>query len=314
MTYKNRLKCLLSLIAVLALLYTGSLVFNSGFVNSRSSFYTWLDSRAAGRVNRIVINSQGESLELVKRNNIWFVLHNGNEYPARQMRVEDFLSIFTTRSVWSVRSSSASTHERFGLDRHADRVTVYGENTVLLDLLLGDDDSTGRESYFRGYGQNEVRSGDNKIRTYITGPVTGWYNLRLIPESEGGNIVVDDVQRLSVYTAEETQFFSRGGRRWIVSGIAVTNPDQNAIENYIRTILNVEGDNFVDSISGGDPQLNYSRIVLEFGDGSVITIRLSEADETGRIYAHVSGRDYVYSIPAWAAGRLFREPSSFETR
>ncbi|MCL2440959.1 MAG: DUF4340 domain-containing protein [Treponema sp.] len=313
MTYKKRLIFLLSLIGVLLLTYMLSLLFSSDFTGTRTSSYVWLDSRAAARVTRIVINAEEQDFELVKKTNQWFVLHNGLEFPARQVRVEDFLSILTTRSLWPVRSSGDSSHERFGLTDSASRVTIYGEYSVLLDLLLGNDDIFRNETYFRKYGHSEVRSGDNSIKVYLSGQVTNWYNLRLIPESEGNNFDISNVQRLTVNNGTETQSFNRRNRSWEISGITVNNPSMNNIENYIRSIINLEGDNFVDSVSRDDPVFDNSRITIELGNGRVITIRFSEADETGRVMAHVSGRDYVYTVPAWSASRIFRDASNFET-
>jgi len=320
-TYKNRLVCLLSLIAVLSLLYTGSLIFSPERNNARSASYVWLDPKLAGRISRIEISAapsqesgaERQTVELAKKNSQWFVLRNGNEYPARRIRIEDFISIFTARAAWPVRSSSASSHAHFGLDEEAaSRVTIYGENAVLLELLLGSDDSLGREIYLRKASQNEVRSGENRVTSYITSPVTGWYNLRLIPEGENGESDIESVQRLSVYRGEETQIFSRLNRNWNISGIYVSNPAQDIIENYIRIILNTEGDNFAGFDSGEEPGFNYGRIILEFGNGTVTTVRFSEPDETGRLFARVSGSEYIYTIPSWAATRLFREAASFE--
>ena len=321
MTYKNRLVCLLSLIAVLSLLYTGSLIFSPERNNARSASYVWLDPKLAGRISRIEISvaasqdtgAEGQTVELAKKNNQWFVLRNGNEYPARQMRIEDFTGIFTSRAIWPVRSSSASSHSHFGLDGEtASRVTIYGENAVLLELLIGNSDGSGREIYLRKAAQNEVRSGEDKITSYITSPVTGWYNLRLVPEGENGEQDMESVQRLSVYRGGETQIFSRLNRGWNISGINVANPAQDMIENYIRVILNTEGDNFADFVSGEEPEFNYGRIVLEFGNGKITTVRFSEPDETGRLFASVSGGEYIYAIPSWVTTRLFREAASFE--
>ena len=312
MTYKKKLIVLLSLIAVLALTYTASLVFDPEQSGTRSASYLWLDSRLASRVGRIVISTAGESRELFKKNNQWFILHNDGEYPARQLRVEDFLKFFTQRAAWPVRSSSVSSHSRLGLDAEtASRVTIYGENSTLLDLLLGMEDSTGREVNVRRYGQNEVRSGNSLLVSYVTGSANSWYNLRLIPESEDGKLAVDSVQRLSVYTEDGAQFFSRKNREWAISGIETANPDQSAIDAYVRLILNTEGDDFI-SVSRDAPELNNSRIVLELGNGNVITIRLSAPDESGRRLAHNAGSDYVYSIAPWAAQRLFKSSRDFE--
>jgi len=318
MTYKNRLVCLLSLIALLSLLYTGSLIFSPEQNNKRSASFVWLEPRLSSRINRIEVFPShdsfgvGQKIELVKKNNTWVVSHNGNEYPARQIRVEDFISIFTSRAAWPVRSTSASSHAFYGLDGEtSSRVIIYGENTVLLELLVGNVDSTGRERYLRKAAQNEVRSGENKIAQYIAGSVTSWYNLRLIRESENGELDIESVQRLSVYNGAETQVFSRFNRGWDISGINVENPAQDLIENYIRVVLNTEGDNFAGLVSGNE-QFNHSRIVFEFGNGKITTIGFSEPDEDGRLFANVSGSEFIYAIPSWAASRLFKDAASFE--
>ena len=316
MTYKKKLIVLLSMIAALAVTYTASLVFDPQRSGIRSAAYQWLDPTAASGANRIVIKTPGETREFLKINGQWFILFNGAEYPVRRFRMDDFLGVFTQRAAWPVRSSNASSHVHFGLETEtAARLTIYGENITLFDLLIGNEDNTGREIYLRRSGQNEVRSGNNLIASYINSSVNSWYNLRLIPESEDGTLAVDSVQRLSVYSEEpsfNTQFFSRRNREWVISGIEVVNPDQNIIDSYIRSILNIEGEDFSGGISVNDPALGHSSIVLELGNGTIKTIRLSEGDESGRRYANVSGSGFVYSLAPWAVQRLFRGAEDFE--
>ena len=313
MEYKKKKLYLLSLIGFLALVYIISLAIGPEFTGSRSSSFVWLDARYTGRITGIAINSQGENIELLKRNNQWFVAHNEREYPARQLRVEDFIGIFTTRAFWPVRSSSAASHERLGVDEaSASRVRFYGDNTTLLDVLLGGDDITGREIYIRKYGNNEVRSGYNLFSFYLSNAANGWFNLRLIPESEDGRLAVDNVQRLTVHDLNETSVFSRRNREWIITGLDVVNPDQSAIESYIRAVLNTEGDDFADEFTVDVTMLTHSYIVMEFGNGSTRTIWFSGPDETGRRLARVDGFDYIYSIAPWAVNRLFRNAQDFE--
>jgi len=316
MTYKNKLIFLVSLIAVLALLLTGNLIFNSDIGNKQSSF-VWIDSKTAEKVTRIAINAEGQEFEIVYNSNQWSVLYNDTVYPARIVRINDFLNILTKRAAWQVRSSSASNHERFGLTQSTSNVKLYFDNTILLDLLIGNDDVFKNETYFRKAGDNEVISGDSSIKNYITGPITNWYNLRLIPESEGmdnnaAQLDVNSVQRLSVYNEGETLLFSRRNRAWAIEGLE--NLNISAIESYIRTILNTEGDNFADPDFISESFNDNIRIVIELGNGRIITIRLTTADDTGRRYAQVSGRNYIYSIPSWSAGRMFRNLASFEAQ
>ena len=323
MSYRKKLVFLLSLISALALVYALSLVFDPERTGTRSAAYTWLDPKLAGGIIRIRISESGDTRELVKKNSQWFILHNGRDYPARALRVEDFIGILTKRAAYPLRSSSPSSHQRLGLTEDtAAAITVYGTNTPargqaelpLLDLLAGYEDNTGREIYLRRRGQNEVRSGDSSIISYIAGSHNFWYNLRLIPESENGGLDADDVQRLTVYGSEDTQpqVFSRWNREWSLSGLTIANPDIIKIDAYVRSILNTEGDDFDDSIDSEDSLFNYSRIVLELGDGSVRTIRLSQPDETGRCFAAVDGCEYVYSLSGWAAQRLFKTAADFE--
>ena len=82
MTYKKHLVFLLTLIGVMALIYTAGIVFSYDRASVRSASYIWLDSRDAARINRIVFNTYWDVFELVNRNNQWFVSRNGNEFPA----------------------------------------------------------------------------------------------------------------------------------------------------------------------------------------------------------------------------------------
>jgi len=314
MEYKKRLTCILSIIGALAVVYIASFIFDPEFSGKRNAAYVWLDSKLAGRIAKIVIDGNEDSVEIVKKNNKWFVLRDDAEYPARQLRIEDFIGIFTSKKAWPVRSTNASSHERLGIDKNsATRITLYGENSTLLDLLLGSEDVTGREIYIRKYDRNEVRSGENLFASYLTGSATAWFNLKLIPESEDGKVAVDSVQRLSVYNKQSTQVFSKKNRTWTVSGFQLSNPDQASIDGYVREILNLEGDNFLPLITD-DPSYYEGSLVLELGNGSIKTIRVTNADESGSRIAFVEGSDYGYSLAPWAAQRLFRNARDFETQ
>jgi hypothetical protein len=323
MAYRKKLVILSAITAALALTWLLTIVFEPERSGSRSAAYTWLDPKLVDRIDRIVISGGDESRELVRKNGEWFVSHNGREYPARHLRVEDFIGALTKRAPYPLRSASPASHERLGLaEGAASRITISGGGAApagtgqpLLDLLIGRSDNTGREVYLRRQGQNEVRSGEDIFSAYTSGPRNSWYNLRLIPESEDGKLDTDGVQRLSVYSGPESaepQVFSRWNREWTFSGLSITDPDMTKVDAYIRTILNTEGDDFDDTINPGDPMFNHSRIVLELGTGAVKTIRLSQADENKRRFALVSGSERVYVIPGWAADRLFKAAADFE--
>jgi hypothetical protein len=319
MAYKKKLIILLSIIGALALIYVLGLIFEPERRGSRSAAYTWLDPKLSAQIDRIKISNAGETSELVRKNNQWFAAVNGKEYPAKQLRIEDFQSVFTRRAPYPVRASNASAHERLGLtEGSASRITLSGgAGLPLLDLLIGQGDQTGREIYLRRQGHNEVRSGEDKFSVYISGPQSSWYNLRLFPECVDGSLDIDSVQRLSVYAYTDTgggepMTLTRNGREWTFGGITLNDPDMEKANTYVRGILNIEADDFNDSDDPGDPVFYNSRIVLELGDRSIKTIRIGPADESNRRSAMVSGSSYVYVLSQWAAERLFREASYFE--
>jgi hypothetical protein len=309
MTYKNKVIALSSVIAALAIVYVLTIIFDPQRRGSRSDRYSWLDSGQNGRITGISISRPDETpITLTRNGGRWFVTHGGKDYPARQVRVEDFIAALAKRDPYPVRSSSASSHERLSLTpEKAVQVTVSaGAGPPLLTLLIGQADITGQNVYLRKQGQNDVRSGEDSFSSYTDSALSSWYNLRLFPENEEGKLNAQDIQRLIVYPPEEESplIFTRSNREWTFN-FEISNPDFTKVDTYLRDILGVSGDDFVDDVSPSDSMFNASRIIMELGSGVSKTLRLGPAAEDGKRYATVSGSDFVYSIPGWAADRLF---------
>ena len=320
MTYKRKFTAFSGIIAVLAVIYILTIIFDPERRGTRSDSYSWLEPSQTARISGIAIVNNGETINLVRNGGKWFVSSDGKDYPARTARAEDFIAALTKRAPYPVRSTSASSYERFLItDDQAVRVTVTaGAGQPLLTLFLGGPDTTGQNIYMRKQGQNEVRSGEDIFSVYThNSTLQSWYDLRLFPETETGGLDAASVQRLTAYPPPDGEkpsasyMFSRNGREWDFN-FELDNPDMGKADNYIRDILNTSGDDFAYSVSSSDPLFNNSRIVLELGDGSTRTIRLSPPDENGGCFAVVSGSDWVYSIPAWMSQRLFADPKTFE--
>jgi hypothetical protein len=315
MTYKNKIITLSSVIAALAILYILTIIFDPQRRGARSDAYSWLEPGQNNRITGITITELGEeTLRLSRNNGKWFVLRGAKDYPARQVRIDDFLAILSKRAPYPIRSTSASSHERLWLTPDtAVQITVStGPGIPLLRLLIGQPDVTGQNVYLRKQGQNEVRSGEDRFTSYTSSPLSSWYNLRLFPENEEGKLIDTDVQRLIVYPPENEapMIFTRSNRAWTFN-FEIANPDFSMVDSYIRDILGVSGDDFIDGVSPSDPVFNDCRIVMELGNGAAKTLLLGPADDDGKRYATVSGSEFVYSIPAWAVRRLFAEPDNF---
>jgi len=319
MKYKQKLTFLLTTIAVLALAYIFSFVFDRDRIISRTAAFSWLDPKLAATAEKITLQNTESSIELVKKNDLWFVAYDGTEYPAKQLRVADFIGVLTRRAPYPIRTSNAAAQERLGLDEAvAPRIIVLGAyGQPILELLTGYGDAAGQNIYLRKSGSNEVRSGEDKFSAYVFSAPPSWYNLRLVPETEDNRLDIDKVQRLTVHSAgddgssSEPQIFTRRARQWTFNRVEDAALDMEKVDTYIRAVLYAEGDNFTSEISSDDAMFDNSRIILELGSGNVKTIYLSASDEENRRYATVSGSNLVYSIAGWMADRLFNTPEHF---
>ena len=323
MKFKNKLASLLITIAVLLVLYILGVVFEPERRSSRSASYSWLDPKITDRIDRITIRQAAgegpsETLTLLLINNKWHVLNNDNPIPAKQLRVNDFISLFTKLDSYPVRSNSLSSHERLGLTESSASQVVFsgGIGQPLLNVLIGQGDNLGKNVYMRKSGQNEVRSGEDRFSAYILSNFASWYNLRLLLDDEDDYSDVRRIQRLEIYPpmAESqgpVRVFSRNGNIWSVTGMQSEDIDAGRVESYLRGILYAEGDDIYETAAVDDTLFNDRRIVLELDNGEIKILRFSAADENNSRLALVTGTDFVYRLAGWMSERLFRENDYF---
>jgi hypothetical protein len=342
MVYKQKLRFLSCLTAALALIYGLTLVFDPDRSGRRSDSYAWLDPKLRDSVDRIDLKGETgpdqdlsvEGLTLWRRNGRWLAAGDGVEYPARQGKIDDLLDDLSRRDVYPRRSSSPSSYERFGLSEAvAGRITLRGgAGLPLLDLLVGKT-GTGGEVYLRKAGGGEVRSGKGRFGSYTGGQKKSWYDLRLFPEGGDGSIPADLVQRLTLAppaagnpggaeagNPPPPMVISREQGSWRISaGELSLDPadiEKSRVDSYVSGILSAAGDDFS---SPALPREDGS-LILELGDGRVITLRLGppEGDSGQRrglvLGSRPSGAEnpYGYLLAPWAVDRMFREPGYFK--
>jgi hypothetical protein len=325
MVYKKKLIVLSTLVAFLALVYLITLFFDPERVSSRSAAFLWLDPKLQDQADGIEVAKAGEwdkPQKLVRRGSNWYTLIDEAEFPAKNARVEDLFRVLAARDIYPVRGSDASSHERLGLsENRAGRILVTGgAGLPLLDLLIGDSDAAGREVYMRKNGQNEFRSGEDKLSAYINGAETSWYRLGLFSESPTPPDAAL-VQRIMATppppeeseadgAVPEPLVITRRGSGWSIEGMDDETVDTQRVDSYLRGILDAEGDNFIPGQSAATAGFSDGRILLELGNGSTLTINMGILSEN-RKAATASGSPYVYSLADWTVSRLFREKSYF---
>jgi len=325
MVYKNKVIILGASAVFLALVYLVTLFFDPGRTNARNERFTWLPPGAREEADKIEIFNGDEKTELVLRNGKWFALLDAiggpQEVPVKQGRIDDIFRLLGTRGAFPRRGSSAASHEALNLTINtstgggARLIIRGGAGLPILDLLIGREDASGKEVFLRKNGENESRSGDRLIGSYVRADKSSWYDLKLFDE-----VSIEQVQRVRVafsgYSGPEDETpligyidynIVRSAENWIIEGNSMPL-DKDKTETWIRGILEAQGDNFL------PPQNSFTalaRITAELGDGSTLGLQIGEAVEDGKAPAITGNKPYVYTLPRWTVTRLLRERGYF---
>jgi hypothetical protein len=340
MSSKKKIRILVISAALLALIYALTLFFDPDRINARHASFTWLSPGARDEADRIEITREGEKLELILENGLWYALLDSQEIPVKQGRVDDLFRLLGTRGAFPRRGSSAASHGDLGLGDTAARLVIRGPGLPLLDLLVGKEDPSGREVFLRKNGENEFRSGDKLIASYVNGDRSSWYNLKLFEEKP-----LDLVQRVRVnFTGPEgiTSYgIVRSGEGWILERNS-SAIDREKAETWIRGILEAQGEDIAapgdpegpgetaETLTGPDPaaasmaeeagsitegtagneagaEIPLSgSVTVELGDGASLSLRIG-AGKDGKSPASVSGKLYAFVLPQWTVSRILRD-------
>ena len=315
MEYRKKLIVLGSFAAFLFLVFILSIIFDPARRNIRNERFTWISSASRDQADRIEIFQRGERIELFLRGGQWFVLDNTLEIPARQGRIDDLFRLISTHGAFPRRGSNASSHGELGLDGSTRLVIRGGAGFPLLDLLVGVEDPSGTEVFLRRSGENEFRSGDRLIGTYVNSSRVSWCNLSFFE-----NMNVSQVQRMHIsffdyhgtgFETEEASFtdytITRSGENWLMGNVIL---DSVKTENWIRRVLEAGGENYL-AIDPSNPISSIAAIRAELGDGSILSIQISAADEDDNSTVELSGLSYLIVISQWTRAQLLRNREHF---
>ena len=324
MIYKRKLTLLSSLVAILALVYILTLVFDPERQHSKA--FAWLEQNMLSLADAIEISSPEGNTVLKRRNNVWVFDAGTVEYPVKQGRVEDLLTALSKRDVYPLRASSGEAREKLGLSTEAaSRILVRGgAGLPLLDLLIGSGGALGRELYLARAGEKEIYSGEDRFTLYTDSGAKAWYDLRLFPSIiEAAMVQQADVSFSAVDVPPVSYALRRSGGGWVIigeEGSPLGTPterakasegsplDNSRVDSWLRVVLEAQGEDF----DAGPPVSSNEGITLRLGDGTVRTIQIGPADEDKRRRASVSGSKLVYVLAESTINRLFRESDYFK--
>ena len=302
MTYKKKAAILSAIVAVLALIYIMTFIFDPE--NRSSAAFAWLDNSLLVMADGLEISGPENRIALKRRNNVWLVADGTSEFPAKQDRVADLFALLTRKDNYPVRASSSEGIVRLGLtEESASRIIVRGgAGLPLLDLLIGGSNALGTEVYLRRAGWNQIYSAEDDYSFFTGLNARSWYDLRLFTSAS-----VDSIQQVEISFPAETYILRRSGRGWIIPGKENTALNAIRVEATLRQLLEAEADNF----GVNAPETIEASVTVQFGNGSTRTLQAGPLTELNTRYATVSGTPYFYLLTERTFNNLFREGSFF---
>jgi hypothetical protein len=330
--YKRKLTILSALCAALLAAYILTFVFAPENRAERRALWTALEPKLKDSVREIRLDGE-ERVVLADSGGRWFVSFEDALYPALQDRVDGMLDTLSTRGSYPVRSRSEAARDNLLLTEDAARriVASGSDGGILLDLLIGAPDATGKNVYIKTAGNRDIRSGSDVFSPFLSGRLS-WLDLRLFPGDDGNGLAASSVQRVTVQPPSETSgnadtaeqsapteayTLSRNDGGWLLEG-SDEAADTQSVESYIRRVINGRAYDFTSALGANDPEFTDpaapgGRIALELGDGTrrIVTMGPMFMDKYS---AAVSGSRYVYLLMKWQADQLFERRDSFMAR
>ena len=193
---------MIGILAVLVLVYLGFEFFGG---KSRSkSFKTELVEIDTAKVSKLIIESRGESLELIKENNAWKVSVGDGKYAeAQKSNVKSTLNSLLTIKPSRIVAKDSEKWKDYQVDSAGTRVQVFEGSKNTLDLVIGrfgfnqqamqQQQMMGGQgmqqffSYIRLQNEEEVYVADNFMGMSINSDASGYRNKQLL------SLTTDDI-------------------------------------------------------------------------------------------------------------------------
>ncbi len=248
---------LIGVLVVLALVYLGFEFF--GGKSRSSSFKSELVKIDTAKVSRLIIESNGESLELLKENNAWKVsIENGKYSEAQKSDVEYTLDLLLTIKPSRIAAKDPAKWKDYKVDSTGTMVQVFEGSKKTLDLVIGRF-AVNQEAmkdkkqmmmrggmqqqfftYVRLKNEPEVYVADNFMSISINTDAGNYRNKKLL------SLTTDNIAEIQFnYPADSGFVLSKIDSTWSIHG---NHSDSVATAGYLRIIENISNSNFVDDV------------------------------------------------------------------
>lgn len=303
--HDRKLSALFAVDAALAALVVIGAIFAPGRSADRSERVRLLADPAA--VASISF-AGGEAVRLVKDGEGWTL----DGLPADASRVDRFLEALGSVSSAERVASDRKSWAELGLDgEKARRVELKSaDGKALASLTFGDYASTGGRVYAAIGEGDSAYSIKSDPASYAMGKRETWLDLRAwtsppaveqVQEIRLNGSIKLDGALVEGYTA------TRSGQGWKASGVEL---DAAKVEAMIRALANLRAAAYAEP--SGPATKPAMTVELSLGNGSALSLSVSEESAGDRYPASSSQRATGILLPAWAVSGAIRPLSSLK--
>jgi hypothetical protein len=300
-----------TLAALLALLVAGA-VFSPERRAERAESRALL-SAASGEAAALELGLP--KIALAKKGDSWYLVEDGAALPVQEKRVESFLA--AVAGVKRLRPIGRSKDAWKGLDLEegkAKPVTVRdAKGRTIADFSIGGYGPTGAEVYLRLAGSDASFAAEGSIASYLSSDRRSWLDLRVVP----GPIPEGDVEAIAV---KSSIALDGVGKPPLVLGYSIRRDkdgwtgvpgqiDAIAVSSFLRSIINIEGEDIVASPPSEAFSPVTARIELSLGNGGSKVLEVGAPAGENRFYLRLAGSPYVYSASAYGLRNALKDPA-----
>jgi hypothetical protein len=312
-------------VVLLALLLFGTVISPPG-ASQRRSEAPLFPGLKADLVRRIEIVDSSSRLAL-SRTGGWIIEAGGVSYPASQSKVEGLLKEVAALARGTLVTKSSKTSEGLGLsEKEAKRVVLSGaKGEKLCELSVGRAGVGGGGFYLRPGAGTEVFQTGEGLSSYLSTERRAWAELRVLPSDASAEAVM----RLSIASslalpgaaaakgAPRIEYAllkekSASGTMTWSFGAGAGPVDQQKVDSLVRSVLNLEGDDF---LVGADPvraslAQPAAQVTISLTDNRSFVIQIGEKTAKDQYPCALSGGSLGYLVPQWRLEGILKPKES----
>lgn len=237
---------------------------------SNTSLPATLVSVDTAAVDRLVINTPDEEVDLVKNSGDWLVrLASGKEVPTTKDAVKNAVSRLQSLEPIRFVSQDPSRFGDFQVDSLGTRVQAYKGDKLLADVTLGRLEVKGQRefnTFLRLTEEEDVYTVKGFLSSTFNKAPAGWRPQEVTDFAYNDTINVVEVN----YTGADSSFqLVRMDDQWQVNNMPA---DSTEVANYLQEIKRLRGNQFIDDLEPASLGNAYAEVTISTSSGEIVNL------------------------------------------